>query len=71
MYAYLNAAGGIAHCYLTTHSFSLIEQGWPETVDLTSVSAESLSAMQKLGFQMAGLGDKKDKIANQRLTLQM
>lgn len=63
VYAYLNAAGGIAHCYLTTHSFSLIEQGWPETVDLTSVSAESLSAMQKLGFQMAGLGDKKDKIA--------
>lgn len=63
VYAYLNAAGGIAHCYLTTHSSSLIEQGWPETVDLTSVSAENLSAMQKLGFQMAGLGDKKDKIA--------
>lgn len=69
VYAYLNAAGGIAHCYLTTHSFSLIEQGWPETVDLTSVSAESLSAMQKLGFQMAGLGDKKIRL--QRLTLQM
>lgn len=63
VYAYLNAAGGIAHCYLTTHSSSLIEQGWPETVDLTGVSAENLSAMQKLGFQMAGLGDKKDKIA--------
>ena len=63
VYAYLNAAGGIAHCYLTTHSSSLIEQGWPETVDLTSGAAENLSAMQKLGFQMAGLGDKKDKIA--------
>lgn len=63
VYAYLNAAGGIVQCNLTTHSASLIGQGWPESVDLASVSAETLAIMQKLGLRIVGLGDKKDKIA--------
>lgn len=63
VYAYLHAAGGIANCSLITHSTSLVEQGWPETVDLVNISAETLSVMQKLGLQIVGLGEKKDKIA--------
>lgn len=63
VYAYLNAAGGIVQCNLTTQSASLIEQGWPESVDLANVSAETLAIMQKLGLRIVGLGDKKDKIA--------
>lgn len=63
VYAYLNAAAGIVQCNLITQSASLIEQGWPESVDLASVSAETLAIMQKLGLRIVGLGDKKDKIA--------
>ena len=63
IYAYLNAAGGIAHCNLTTHSNTLIEQGWPESVDLANVPAEILEKMQGLGLKIVGLSDKKDKIA--------
>lgn len=63
IYAYLNAAGGIAHCNLTTHSNTLIEQGWPESVDLANVPAEVLEKMQELGLKIVGLSDKKDKIA--------
>lgn len=63
VYAYLHAAGGIANCSLITHSTSLVEQGWPETVDLVNIPAETLSVMQKLGLQIVGLGEKKDKIA--------
>lgn len=63
VYAYLNAAAGIVQCNLTTQSASLIEQGWPESVDLANVSAETLAIMQKLGLRIVGLGDKKDKIA--------
>lgn len=63
IYAYLNAAGGIAHCNLTTHSNTLIEQGWPESVDLANVPAEVLEKMQELGLKIVGLSDKRDKIA--------
>lgn len=63
VYAYLHAAGGIANCSLITHSASLVGQGWPEMVDLANISAETLSVMQNLGLQIAGLGEKKDKIA--------
>lgn len=63
VYAYLNAAGGIVQCNLTTQSASLIEQGWPANVNLANVSAETLAIMQKLGLRIVGLGDKKDKIA--------
>lgn len=63
IYAYLNAAGGIAHCNLTTHSNTLIEQGWPESVDLANVPADILEKMQELGLKIVGLSDKKDKIA--------
>lgn len=63
VYAYLHAAGGIANCSLVTHSTSLIEQGWPEMVDLANISAETLQVMKNLGLQIIGLGEKKDKIA--------
>lgn len=63
IYAYLNAAGGIAHCNLTTRSNTLIEQGWPESVDLANVPADILEKMQELGLKIVGLSDKKDKIA--------
>lgn len=63
VYAYLHAAGGIANCSLVTRSTSLIEQGWPEMVDLANISAETLQVMKNLGLQIIGLGEKKDKIA--------
>lgn len=63
VYAYLHAEAGITQCHLTTHSKTLIEQGWPETVDLANVSPDDWAKMEKLGLRMAGLGEKKDKIA--------
>ena len=58
IYAYLNAAGGIAHCNLTTHSNTLIEQGWPESVDLANVPADILEDYldtRKRNFEINGL----------------
>ena len=63
VYAYLQAAGGIAECKLVTNSKTLLEQGWPATVDLADIPAETLAKMQKLGLRIVGLGAKKDKIA--------
>lgn len=63
VYAYLHAEAGISRCVLTTRSATLIEQGWPESVELTDPTDEQLAAMKKLGLSFAGLGAQKDKIA--------
>lgn len=61
--AYLNAASGLAKCELVTASEALKAQGWPESVDLMSLTAEQSQKLTALGLVTRGLGTNHDKIA--------
>lgn len=61
--AYLNAASGLAKCELVTASEALKAQGWPESVDLMSLTAEQSQKLTALGLFTRGLGTNHDKIA--------
>lgn len=61
--AYLNASSGLAKCELITASEALKAQGWPESVDLMSLTAEQSQKLTALGLFTRGLGANHDKIA--------
>ena len=61
--AYLNAPSGLAKCELTTVSESLKKEGWPESVDLMSLTPEQSQKLKELGLETMGLGANHDKIA--------
>lgn len=61
--AYLNAASGLTKCELVTASEALKAQGWPESVDLMSLTAEQSQKLTALGLFTRGLGTNHDKIA--------
>lgn len=62
------ARGGIASAVLATQSTSLVEQGWPATVDLVAASAATQTTMSSLGFSEIGLWQNPDKMAVVDLT---
>lgn len=57
------ARGGISGVTLTTTSKSLIEQGWPQEVDLTSATAATQAKLKALGLKAMGLFGNVDKLA--------
>lgn len=61
--AYLNAPSGLAKCELTTVSESLKKEGWPDSVDLMSLTSEHSQKLKELGLETMGLGANHDKIA--------
>lgn len=63
----VTAHGGIAHAMLETSSPTLVEQGWPASVDLIAPGALSAS-MTDLGFKEMGLWKNPDKMALAELT---
>lgn len=62
------AQGGLASVLLQTSCTSLVERGWPATVDLLGATAEQRSAMTALGFHEAGLWKNPAKMARIDLT---
>lgn len=61
--AYLNAPSGLAKCELITSSESLINEGWPDNVDLMNLTTEQSLKLKELGLETMGLGANHDKIA--------
>lgn len=57
------ARGGLAKVTLTTQSKSLVQQGWPESVDLMATPDNLQSRMRALGFDCLGLWKNPDKMA--------
>lgn len=57
------ARGGLARVTLTTQSKSLVQQGWPESVDLMATPENLQSRMRALGFDCLGLWKNPDKMA--------
>lgn len=57
------ARGGLAKVSLTTQSKSLVQQGWPESVDLMATPDNLQSRMRALGFDCLGLWKNPDKMA--------
>ncbi len=57
------ARGGLASVMLTTRNRSLIEQGWPATLDLMNVSDQIKARLTGLGFKTIGLWKNPDQFA--------
>ena len=59
----ITARNGIKKCVLTTSSTSLINQGWPTSIDLVNPVANELEKIKALGLSMRGLSANVDKMA--------
>lgn len=59
----ITARNGIQKCVLTTTSASLINQGWPTSIDLAAPDANELEKVKALGLSMRGLSTNVDKMA--------
>lgn len=57
------ARGGLAAVTLTTRSKSLLQQGWPEEIDLMNTPVNMQSRLSALGLECAGLWHNPDKMA--------
>ncbi|MDE6449558.1 MAG: DUF4493 domain-containing protein, partial [Muribaculaceae bacterium] len=59
----VKANGGIAKAVLETRSTTLLEKGWPGTVDLMATPAATGTTMTALGFSETGMWHNPDKMA--------
>lgn len=57
------ARGGLSSVIMTTASTSLIEQGWPEEIELLSAPANMQARLATLGFDGLGLWKNPDQMA--------
>ncbi len=57
------SAAGLNSCVLSTNSTSLIEQGWPATIDFSTADAATIATMQSLGLEMAGVTGTMSQMA--------
>lgn len=59
----VKASGGIAKAVLETRSTTLLEKGWPGTVDLMATPVATGTTMTALGFSEIGMWHNPDKMA--------
>lgn len=57
------AQSSIASLIMTTESASLLEQGWPASIDLTKASAADQANLKKLGLEALGVYRNPDRLA--------
>ena len=60
----LTAQSGIKSCILTTNAKSLIDKGWPATVDLMNVSAQNRELFNVYGFKPRGFDANSEGVAH-------
>lgn len=60
---FINAEGGISAVTLSTQSASLIEQGWPASIDLAAATPAQQSKLKSLGLSVQGLFGNIDRMA--------
>lgn len=58
----VTARGGISKCVITTHSPSLLQQGWPGEIDLLHPEAAELALMRNMGLMIRGISENVDKM---------
>ena len=61
--AMLMSLSGIESCVMTTTSVSLLEKGWPASVDLNALTAEQKTILTNLGLKVRGFGDSSEGVA--------
>lgn len=59
----ITARNGIKKCVLTTTSTSLVNQGWPTSIDLVNPAEGELDKIKAMGLSMRGLSANVDKMA--------
>lgn len=60
---FINAEGKISSVTLSTQSTSLIEQGWPASIDLAGATPAEQSKLKSLGLNVKGLFGNIDQMA--------
>lgn len=61
--ATITARGGLNTCTLTTQSAYLLSKGFPEVVELTSLTADQARLFETLGFELRGFDANRKEMA--------
>lgn len=65
---FINAANGLKSVVMTTHSASLMSQGWFDEIDLIGTTEAQQAKLKALGLDVVGLFGVVDKMAQIKLT---